>query len=173
MTVDATGHVEDGDDARRLVIERLFRAAPEVVWACLTESPRLGRWIGTWDGSPPTGPGSTVRFLMTAEGATEAQPVTIGECRPPRRLVLQFEQDGAPWHLELDLTSVDDGRSTRLRFSQRLDTPGVEASVGPGWEYYLDRLRAALTGAPDADWPDWDDYWPHQQAHYGGPADGA
>ncbi|MBM9466328.1 SRPBCC family protein [Nakamurella leprariae] len=166
MTVDGTGRVETTGGTRRLVIEREFRASPEVVLACLTESPRLGRWIGIWSGTG--GPGRTVQFVMTAEGATEPQPVTIAECRAPHRLVVDFEQDQDAWHLELDLAAVGDGGTTRLVFVQRLDFPGLESSVGPGWEYYLERLGAALAATPEPDWPTWDDYWPHQQAHYGG-----
>jgi uncharacterized protein YndB with AHSA1/START domain len=164
MTVDGTGRVEHGADSSRLVIERRFHADPEEIWAWLTESPRLGRWIGTWTGTG--GSGSTVQFLMTAEGATEPQPVTIVECRAAQRLVLDLDQDRTPWHLELDLTAA--GGTTRLILAQRLDTPDLAPSVGPGWEYYLDRLGAALAGTAEADWPAWDDYWPHQRAHYGG-----
>lgn len=39
----------------------------------------------------------------------------------------------------------------------------VAEEVGPGWEYYLDRLAAALAGEA---MPDWDDYWPGLAAAY-------
>src|SRR3954469_16179359 len=41
-------------------------------------------------------------------------------------------------------------------------------SVGPGWEYYLDRLGAVLIGG-DVTAIDFDrDYYPAMAAHYGG-----
>ena len=41
----------------------------------------------------------------------------------------------------------------------------MAAGVGPGWEYYLDRLVAAETGA-DVAAIDFDDYYPAQSDHY-------
>jgi len=38
-------------------------------------------------------------------------------------------------------------------------------SVGPGWDYYLDRLVAAETGG-DLTAIDFDDYYPAFAAHY-------
>ena len=37
--------------------------------------------------------------------------------------------------------------------------PAIAESVGPGWDYYLDRLVAAETGGDLAD-VDCDDYYP-------------
>jgi len=71
------------------------------VWAAVTEPDRLGRWIGTWAGDPASG---TVQFRMTAEGEDiEAEPMTVHECDPPRRLVLSWDSAGTLWHVELDL----------------------------------------------------------------------
>jgi len=38
--------------------------------------------------------------------------------------------------------------------------------MGPGWEYYLDRLAAAMHGNA---MPDWDDYWPNLASAYADP----
>ena len=43
--------------------------------------------------------------------------------------------------------------------------PELASSVGPGWEYYLDRLVAAETGG-DVGSIVWDDYYPGQADHY-------
>lgn len=43
--------------------------------------------------------------------------------------------------------------------------------MGPGWEYYLDRLAASLDGR-DVTTVVWEAYWPHQREHYAvGPAE--
>jgi len=53
----------------------------------------------------------------------------------------------------------DDAAGTTLTFGQRLN-PGEEVgSIGPGWEYYLDRLVAAHDGK-DVATVVWDDYYP-------------
>ena len=46
----AVGRREERGAGATLVIERTFRAPVEDVWAAVTESQRLGRWIGTWTG---------------------------------------------------------------------------------------------------------------------------
>ena len=60
------------------------------------------------------------------------------------------------WHLELDL--VEAAGVTTLTFAQRLHDPALARDVGPGWEYYLDRLVAAQAGADVAAvaWPDYE-----------------
>ena len=55
--------------------------------------------------------------------------------RTGSHLTSQVGEDA--WLLELDLTDGDG--ITTLTFSQPSD-PDRSASVGPGWEYYLDRL---------------------------------
>ncbi|HEX5944940.1 MAG TPA: hypothetical protein VFY82_01625 [Acidimicrobiales bacterium] len=64
-------------------------------------------------------------------------------------------------HLEAWLSEHDG--TTELRFVHHLDADANAAEVGPGWEYYLDRLVASRAGAPP---PDFDDYYPAQSAYY-------
>ena len=84
---------------------------------------------------------------MTAEGEDiEAEPMTVHECDPPRRLVLSWDipPPATVWHVELDLTEA--GGVTTLTFAQRVPDTATGRDVGPGWEYYLDRLVAAQSG---------------------------
>ena len=60
-----TGTVTKIDGDPHLVILRRFHATADEVWRELTESERLERWIGRWEGDPKTG---HVSFFMTAEG---------------------------------------------------------------------------------------------------------
>jgi hypothetical protein len=46
--------------------------------------------------------------------------------------------------LSVDLEPV--GGKTQLTFVHRLAEPFDATSVGPGWQYYLDRLAAHLEG---------------------------
>ena len=49
MTVPKpTGRVETRDGERVLVLTRHFTAPIDDVWAAVTESDRLSRWIGRW-----------------------------------------------------------------------------------------------------------------------------
>ena len=153
----AAGRRERRDGHHLVVLERTFRAPAEDVWAAVTEPERLQRWIGTWDGDPTTG---SVEFRMTAEGEdVEPSVTTIHTCDPPRRLVLSWPsvtQGGARWHVEIDL--VENGGVTTLTFAQRIPDRAMGRDVGPGWEYYLDRLVTAETGGDVAAvaWPEYE-----------------
>ncbi len=164
MTLTPTGRREERDGQTHVVFERTFRAPIDDVWAAITEPERLERWIGTWSGDPASG---RVDFRMTAEA--EDAPVEvfeIRECDEPRLLVVDSRSPDDPdvvWHLRLALAEADG--VTTLTFSQSVPGAEMAESVGPGWEYYLDRLVAAETGA-DVAAVDWDAYYPSQSGHY-------
>lgn len=152
----------DPQEPEWIVFTRRFAAPIGNVWAAVTEPDRMARWIGTWTGDPASG---RVDFFMTAEGDdVAAEPYLIETCDPPHRLVVtSVDEDGQTWRLRLELTEVDG--TTTLEFGQMLTDPDVAASVGPGWEYYLDRLVAAETGQ-DVAGIAFDDYYPALSDHY-------
>lgn len=162
--VEPTGSVVRDDGGRWIVLRRNFAAPVADVWASLTEPAGLKPWIGTWDGDPTTG---SVRFVMTAEGATDGDECRVLRCDPPRRLVVETAVGETSWHLEVDL--ADDGGTTALVFRQALGPDEDAGSIGPGWEYYLDRLAAARAGRDPATVV-WDSYYPALAAHYGSTA---
>ena len=65
--------------------------------------------------------------------------------------------------------------ATTLAFGQVVHDRAAFESIGPGWDYYLDRLVAAETGADVAAVDFAADYFPALQGHYAallaGPAD--
>jgi uncharacterized protein YndB with AHSA1/START domain len=142
-----------------LELERHFKASIEDVWQSITDPDSMSRWIGTFSGE--TGPGKTVQFRMLFEQGDAVSNVLIEACEPPHRLVVSAKDDHGSWHLELRLKSA--GNTTTLTFVQHLDDPKLAGDVGPGWEYYLDMLVAARTGAPR---PSFDDYYPSQREYY-------
>jgi uncharacterized protein YndB with AHSA1/START domain len=150
--MNPTGRIEERDGQLVLVQTREFRAAIEDVWAAVTEPERLARWIGTWTGDPTTG---SVTFAMTFEGQEEGDAMVIRVCEPPHRLHVTSQVGEERWPLELDLTHANG--VTTLTFSQ----PGIlleqVGNVAPGWDYYLDRLVDAETGADPA-LRDWQEY---------------
>jgi uncharacterized protein YndB with AHSA1/START domain len=156
-----TGSVIEIDGAPNLVITRRFAATADEVWRELTESDRLERWIGRWEGDPASG---SVTFFMTAESEDPApEEYTILECDRPRRFAGDTSQGEGAWHLWFELDEAD--QVTTLTFGQRLNPGEDVGSIGPGWEYYLDRLVAAQSGA-DVAALSWDDYFPAMQPDY-------
>lgn len=158
-----SGRMVEIDGQRHLVLTRQFTAPATEVWRALTESDRLEAWIGRWEGDPASG---QVTFFMTAEGddpEPEPEEYTILECDPPRRFAGNTAQAGGAWHLWFEL--ADDGGDTALTFGQRLNPGEDVGSIGPGWEYYLDRLVAVMAGR-DAATVAWDDYYPALKGGY-------
>lgn len=166
-TTTATGRKELRHGAPYLVMTREFRAPIDDVWAAVTESDRLARWIGTWSGDPAEG---KVEFQMRYEGdEAPSEDFVIDECEAPRRLAITtqapYEDEQVTWHLELDLAEA--GGVTTLTFAQSVPDPAMAESVGPGWDYYLDRMVAAESGG-DASAVVFDDYYPALSSHYRG-----
>lgn len=161
VTHDKETQMETGPEAdgRAVVLEREYPDAIGDVWAALTESDRLARWVGTYTGAGGTG--GTVEFTMTGEvdaGGEVAAPVTVAvvECTPPHRLVVDIpETDERSWRVAVTL--ADGGGGTLLRFVQEAAAGVDPADIEAGWRWYLDRLAAALHGGP---MPVWADYLP-------------
>jgi uncharacterized protein YndB with AHSA1/START domain len=162
MSIRPTGRLEQRDGTTHVVLERSFRAPAEEVWAAVTEPGRLERWIGTYTGDPATG---EVAFRMTAEGDDAPEErMEIRTCTPPHHLALTAHSGQGTWLLELRLR--EHAGETVLEFAQASMDPKEAESVGPGWEYYLDRLVAAETGG-DVSAVDFEsDYYPAMSSHY-------
>lgn len=130
----------------RLVYRRNFLLPIGEVWAALTDPDKLGHWYGTYTGDPASG---QVRLTMTDDHDSATTDVRILRCTPPSGF--SVDQDG--WLLEVALHQV--GRITTLEFTHRHVPRSEAGEIGPGWQYYLDRLNAVLT---DTRPPLWDDY---------------
>ena len=155
MTPSPSGRLE----GRTVTFTREFRAPAVDVWDAVTDPVRMERWLGTWSGDPASG---QVEFCMTAEGEdAPTERVQILECTPPERLEVRWLE--GDWHIAINIHEV--GGITRLDFAQTFATGEPVTVVGPGWEYYLDRLGAHLAGH-DVSAIEWSDYEP-LMAHYG------
>ncbi len=163
MSTPPTGRLVPNATGHDLVLERTFRASISNVWASIVEPDRMNRWIGTWTGE--AGPGKRVTFTMTAEDSAEPEDVLIKACEAPTLLDVELHvkgMEGSPvWRIRIEL-SEQDGVTT-LVFRQEVDRYEDLSSVGPGWEYYLDRLTALHAGQPFAAWSD---YYPSQRSHW-------
>lgn len=125
---------------RRLLLSR------EDAWRLLTEPEQTERWIGPWEGDPATG---VVALTMTSEEPGPPSQINIRECVAPARLVLDT---GEPMRWELAVTidadpeHPDDAARCVLALEQEIPDAEMASMVGPGWDFYLDRLVAVATG---------------------------
>lgn len=158
---EPTGTVVEGRDGPELLIHRTLPHAVEEVWAWLTDPEFLGRWYGTWVGDRASG---TVELTML-EDPGHPGTCRINRCDAPTELaVLVTDRAGQVWDLQVMLERSGEG--TRLTFRQPLGDFVLEVGdIGPGWEYYLDRLAAGLAGRA-VDEITFDAYHPYQVEHY-------
>lgn len=155
MSPKPTGCVQ----GQQLILTRTFRAGIEDVWTSVTEPASTARWFGPWEGD--AGPGKTVRLQMLFEQGQPWIDVSIEKCEAPRHLLVTSRDESGEMRVELTLTQTGD--TTELRFVQHLSDPKLAADMGPGWEYYLDKLVAAREGSVQ---PVFADYYPAQKAYY-------
>ena len=101
---------------------------------------------------------------MVFEEGHAAETMEIRRCDPPRALHLTGQQGDEAWHLDLDLAYADG--VTTLTFTQPDVTPAMAQDVGPGWEYYFDRLVDAEEGRDPAGRDFERDYHPAMSEHY-------
>ncbi|MGQ0777928.1 MAG: SRPBCC domain-containing protein [Pseudonocardiales bacterium] len=152
----------DAEGGRTLVFHRLFPYPIEDVWSELTDSDRLVRWFGSYQGLGVAG--GTVALTMTAEEDAGGEPSTVHivDCESPCRLVVDVpEGETRSWRIALTLS--EDAGTTTLLFEQAMPSEMDSTDVGPGWHWYLDRLTASLAGTS---MPDWDDYYPALKSAY-------
>ncbi|SEH59786.1 MULTISPECIES: SRPBCC domain-containing protein [unclassified Leifsonia] len=159
MMPQPTGRLVRKDDGVYLVLDRMFKAPIEEVWAYFSRSPRLAEWLGEYKGTGSTG---AVKFRMTADGEpAEWQDVSIMECTAPHRLHADVGPAGTSHRMFVHLTEASG--HTAVTFGRRLRSVVGEADDGPRWDYYLDRLVAAHDRKP---MPDWHSYGPVMREHY-------
>jgi uncharacterized protein YndB with AHSA1/START domain len=160
MTViQGTGRVVRDRKGLELIVERRLPAPAEEAWEWLTSSARLKSRIGSFKGQPAVG--ATVNFTMALEKGAAPEPVRIVRCDRPERFALDWQADDSPWRVTVSLVEIDG--ATVVYLSQRLSDYREAGTVGPGWEYYLDRLLAAHGGTA---MPDFANYFPTQRPYF-------
>lgn len=150
--LDATG--------RDLELTRTVPAPAHRIWEHLSRSSLLATWYGTFTGDPATG---AVQVTMTAEpGEAVTAEYTIQACEPEHLLGVSSSMGEDTWRLSLELEAMAagdgaDGAEVTRVVLRHHDVPReMLAYVGPGWEWYLDRLTGAVTGGEIPGMDVWD-----------------
>lgn len=155
MPLQPSGEVVRDRRGLSLLLERTVRLPADEAWEWLTTAARLKRWIGIWKGTPEVG--AQLQFTMTAEEGSPTEPLTITRCEPGSRL-------GIVWgghRISVAIAQV--GQSTTVYLSQEIADWREAGSWGPGWEWYLDRMLAAQSGASI---PGFEQYLSVQRPYY-------
>lgn len=146
-----------------LLLTRTITAPAPRIWEHLSRSELLTTWFGSFTGDPSSG---TVMVAMTAEpGEAVASEYTIHACEPERLLTVSSAMEQDTWRLSLELsaapgggdTGTADGAGSTQVVLRHHDVPQAMVQyIGPGWEWYLDRLTSALTGGEIPGMDVWD-----------------
>lgn len=149
------GIIEESPAGTRIVITREVEFTPAALWDAFTTTRGLEPWVGILRGSREA---NDLTFSMT-EGGQEAKParVAIQRCREPHELAFTTESEYGNWNLGVEFAATDAGSS--IRFIHLLGPNDDPSNIGPGWEYYLERVILSLRGG-DVDSVAWDEYYP-------------
>ena len=160
MEPEPTGRIiRTGPESYDLTLIRRFSEPPAALWSSFTDSAQAASWFGRWEGAPSRG-GSVDLQMLYEEGLPWSR-LQISECTAPELLRLLVQDEYGSWDLEIRLQGSREG--TRLEFIHHLEDPLAAESVGPGWEYYLDRLTAVRGGGTV---PEFEDYYPGQGPYF-------
>ncbi|MGH3653333.1 SRPBCC family protein [Glutamicibacter sp.] len=159
MSASPTG-IRTADGA--LELRREFTESPSRIWRYLADPQCLALWYGPWQGDPEAG---AVDVVMLAEDGSPTGRVQILHCDPrTHHLQVRLGTGPSAWRLELAVEAVGEGSSLVFRMPE-LD-PQLAGSIGPGWDFYLDRLATAVNGTDVASVEFEADYYPALSQYY-------
>ncbi|MFF5791350.1 SRPBCC domain-containing protein [Paeniglutamicibacter sp. NPDC012692] len=141
--------------ARSIVIELDSEYDIPDIWEASTTAEGLRAWVGILRGNTDRG---DLRFAFLEEGLEAAAgSVQVLRCRPPYYFFVTVETEQGAWVLGMELS----GRpgTKKVTFIHELGPTDDPSTIGPGWEYYLQRLLVHLEGG-DVESVRWDDFYP-------------
>ncbi|MEW1954844.1 SRPBCC family protein [Terrabacter sp. NPDC080008] len=153
---EVLGRVERAGDQVAVVFDRHYATSPEDLWEACTDPDRLARWFAPVSGDLREGGDFTIHF-----DASDTPQCRVRTCSPPKRLVWEWPVGDAATLVSAEITPDADGARLVLRH-ERL-TPPQAAGYAAGWDTYVRRLEADLSGVP---LPDWDQTWTALHARY-------
>ncbi|MCT2174015.1 SRPBCC domain-containing protein [Dietzia cinnamea] len=142
-----------------VVFPRRLPLSVEEAWAAVTDPARTAPWIGPWSGDQTSG---TIEMTMSAEAGAPVVPVGIVRCEAPELLVLRLGPDG--WVVTVRIEGDDD--EVIVSLEQEIADARSASDIGPGWDFYLDRLVEAEAGRDPEALSFSPDYHPGLAAHY-------
>lgn len=145
-----------------LELRRDFALDPRELWHYLVDPTGTALWFGPWHGDPGSG---SVEVVLSVEEGAPTQQVDILHCDPQGlELTVRTGEGEGAWRLELAITETHGG--SQLTFRMPGLDPAMAGSVGPGWDFYLDRLASAAGGGDPSDLLFEPDYYPALKDYY-------
>ncbi|HZN16147.1 MAG TPA: SRPBCC family protein [Acidimicrobiales bacterium] len=129
----------------KVTFERRLAQPVDKVWRAITERDQLNQWFPSDVGVDVIGPDTKELHFTFRENEGPAGDGVVLEYDEPRLLVMDW-YDGI---LRFELTPIDDGRGTLLRFSHDVEDDGERPTRdSAGWHVCLEQLDALVAGVP-------------------------
>ncbi|MEV8181752.1 SRPBCC domain-containing protein [Specibacter sp. NPDC078692] len=148
------------EERTELVFTRQYTAAPEAVWAMLTEPEKTPQWWAKVRGQAKTGSSFDLKWLNVKDEGhgieTDWWNGRVVAAEAPRLLEISNSMHG---RIRIELTATESG--TAMTFSNTVAVPAEVVLMSlAGWHVHLDHLHDALEGK-SVDWQHWwDDFYP-------------
>ncbi|KAA0918682.1 SRPBCC domain-containing protein [Dietzia sp. ANT_WB102] len=142
-----------------VVFSRRLPMSREAAWSAITDPARTVRWIGSWSGDPESG---SIEMTMSAEEGAPAESVEVLRCEAPSLVVVRIGSGG--WVVTVRIEG-DDNEAT-VSLEQDIADAQSASDIGPGWDFYMDRLVEAEAGRDPGALRFSPDYHPALAGHY-------
>ena len=139
-----------------VVFDRRYATDAADLWQACTDPDRLARWFAPVSGDLREGGDFTIHF-----DDADTPRCRLVSCEAPTRLVWEWPVGEVATVVTVEVAPDADGARLVLRHA-RLDA-GRVAGYAAGWDTYVRRLAADLSGE---DLPDWDATWGALHARY-------
>ena len=141
------GTLRTADGKGVVRMEDRFDTDIDDLWSALTDSGRLARWLGEFEGDLRLGGEFRARFFASGWEGTGR----VEACEPPRRLLLLTEQPGQSGEHVIEVTLAADGDHTILVWEERGMPLDQLAAYGAGIQVHVEDLTAHLAGRERCD----------------------
>jgi uncharacterized protein YndB with AHSA1/START domain len=141
------GSLRSADGKGIVRMEDRYDTDIDDLWSALTDPPRLGRWLGDFEGDLRLGGEFRARFFASGWEGTGRVEV----CEPPRHLLVLTKDEEVPYELVIEATLTADGDQTILVLEERgmpLDHLG---GYGAGIQVHIEDLAAHIAGRERCD----------------------
>lgn len=148
------------DERTELVFTRHYAAAPEDLWAMLTEPEKTPQWWAKVRGQAKSGSSFDLKWLNVKDEGhgieTDWWNGRVVNAEAPRLLEISNSMHG---RIRIELTPT--GLGTQMTFTNTVAVPAEVVLMSlAGWHVHLDHLHDALEGK-SVDWQHWwDDFYP-------------
>ena len=147
--------------ARTVTFDRLYRTSPADLWEACTDPDRLARWFAPVSGDLEEGGTFVIHF-----DDDDTPRCRVTACTAPTGFTWEWPQADAMSVVTVEVAPDPAGARLRLRHTGL--GPAQAIGYAAGWDTYVRRLEAWLSGVAV---PDWDETWEALHALYAAAGD--